>query len=177
MKTRSLIPLCLALFATHTLAVAGDFHAGLYNSLKGVGVGIDYDANEDICNSYILYADIFGLPDGSIAYPGIKLVYLHQNSILRFCGNDAEYVVFIAPGFSTGYVRDHGKANPGYVTAADFSLCVRMNTSSSIRLELGFLAEIGLISRFSSTGSQVGIYSNGLRQCWYPSIKIMYRFR
>jgi hypothetical protein len=175
-KARLSVLLAILSLALHPDACAGDLSAGLFNSFKGFGISVDHIANDDIYNSFTVYADIYRMPFGETAYPGIKIVYLHYNRIATINRQYSTYDIFIAPGFSTGYVRDFEKPRPGLVTAADLSLAVKMRTEKNIDVEFGFLSEIGFISNSGNGKTQVGIYSNGLRQSWYPIIKLMYRF-
>lgn len=176
MKARIQLLVSVALFALQINASAGNFYTGLFNSPRGFGLSIDYTTKSDIRNSFTVYADIYKLTDGSTAYPGIKIVYLHYNRIGGISGTHATYDLFIAPGFSTGYALDKDKEYPGIVTAADLSFAMRMVPQKHFELEFGVLTEIGLISGVGKGGTQTGIYSNGLIQSLYPIIKIMYRF-
>ena len=176
MKVRIRLLVAAALFALQINAFAGNFYTGLFNSPRGFGLSIDYTTKSDIRNSFTVYADIYKMTDGSADAPGVKIVYLHYNRIGGLTGPHATYDLFIAPGFSTGYVLDKDKVYPGILTAADISFALRMVPERHFELEFGVLTEIGLISGVGKGGTQTGIYSNGLRQSLYPIIKIMYRF-
>ena len=57
---------------------------GIHNSGKGFGLAFqEYDKDGAAYSSFILYADIYGLPLGKTAYPGIKGNYSRNH----FFGN------------------------------------------------------------------------------------------
>ena len=156
---------------------AGGFQTGTFHSPKGFGICIDHRSSPDIINSYMLYADLYGVLDGSVCSPGVKLVYLHQNRFLTFKTGEAESGLFIAPGFSTGYVHDSGSERAGLITAADLSISVRFCFARNVDIEAGFLTELGFISRKGEYGPSIKVYQTGLHTGYIPHLKLMYRFK
>lgn len=176
MNARKLIMLTLACLAVHFNASAGDLSTGLFNSVKGFGLSIDYNANEDILNSYTVYADLYGMYSGSSHSAGIKFVYLHYNRLTRLESRHARYDIFFGPGASTGYVMDNGSERFGLILTADLAVAVRVSFNRSLELELATVAELGFSYGESDNKSQLDIYANGLMQALLPSLKIMWRF-
>lgn len=176
MKERISIMLALSLMAMQFNAFAGDLSAGIFNSYKGFGICLDHNATEDIINSYSLYADVYGMYDGTYDDAGVKLVYLHYNKIGTIDSRFARYDLYLGPGASTGYARDHAADKPGIILTADLGLAFRASFKRSIDLELGIVAELGFISGNSEGKAQIKIYNNGLLQALIPTFKIMYRF-
>lgn len=130
-----------------------------------------------VYNSYTLYADAFGMYSGEFTTPGIKAVYLHYNRFASFSSRFADYDLFLAPGASTGYVRDRGSDNLGFLVSADLAMAFRATFKRKIDIEFGMFAELGFKSGYSGGKAQLGIYNNGLTQALYPTLKIMMRFR
>jgi len=171
----------LALTMSFLLAVQFNAHAqgwsaGLYNSLKGMGVSIDYKANDDIYNSFTLLADMTGIFGGRYTEPGIKMVYLHYNRLSAFSTEHADFGIFLAPGASTGLVRDHDTDSFGTILTADIAIALNACFIRNIDIEVGFMAELGFFATSTVSGTQMNIYDNGLRKAMIPSIKLMYRF-
>ncbi|MBR5924635.1 MAG: hypothetical protein IKZ60_04170 [Bacteroidales bacterium] len=176
MKARKMIMLALACLAMHFNASAGDLSTGLFNSVKGFGLSIDYDATEDIYNSYTVYADLYGMYSGVSHSAGIKFVYLHYNRLTHMESPNAKYDIYLGPGASTGYVRDNGAERFGLVLTADLAVALRVSFNRSLELELGTVAELGFTYGESDNKSQLDIYANGLMQALLPTLKIMVRF-
>jgi len=175
-KPRLLILTIIAFSAVHGSVSAGGLSAGLFNSPKGFGFSIDYIASDNIYNSYNVYADIFGMMDGRYDSPGIKACYLHYNRLAAFNYKDTDCGLFLAPGASTGYVRDMGSDKFGAILTADVALALRLSYQRSIDIELGAVAELGFIARKTGSGTQMNIYNNGLVQALFPTLKILLRF-
>lgn len=176
MKERISIMLAIFLLAMQFNASAGDLSAGVFNSYKGFGICLNHNATDDITNSYSLYADVSGMYDGTYRDAGVKLVYLHYNKLGTMDSGSARYDLYLGPGASTGYARDHAADKPGFILTADLGLAVRACFKRSVDLELGMVAELGFISGNSKGNTQIKIYNNGLLQALIPTLKIMYRF-
>ena len=176
-KKIKILLLTACVLLSHANMNAGGFQTGTFHSPKGFGFCFDHPAVDGIINSYILYADLYGIWDGSKTVPGIKLVYLHQNRLLAFRLPETNAGLFIAPGFSTGYVTDRGKEGHGIVTAADISLSIRFSFEKAFELEAGFLLELGFFSQYQNNYTSTQLYENGLRNAARPHIKLLYRFR
>ena len=168
--------LALACLAVHINASAGGLSAGLFNSVKGFGFSIDYNASEDILNSYTVYADVYGMYSGVSHNAGIKFVYLHYNRLSQLESTHARYDIFLGPGSSTGYVRDLGAEKYGLILTADLAVALRVYFSRNLELELATIAELGFSYGESDNKSQLDIYANGLMQALQPTLKIMVRF-
>lgn len=176
MKARISMMIAVFLLAMQLDASAGGLSAGIFNSYKGFGLSIDAVATEDIYNSYNLYADVLGMYNGANRYPGIKAVYLHYNKFASINSKMADYNLYLGPGASAGYVRDHASEKPGIVLTADLALAFRASFKKNIDMELGMVAELGFISEKTSGRTQIRIYNNGLMQALIPTLKIMYCF-
>ena len=157
-------------------ASAQGFSAGLYNSYKGFGFSIDYNANEDIYNSFTIYGDMTGIFDAKYSDPGLKLIYLHYNKLNGVDVAGTRLDLFLGPGASSGFVRDYNTDSFGVVLTADIALAIRASYEHNFELELGVVTELGFFANNAGTGVNISIYGNGIRQTFLPSIKIMYRF-
>ena len=177
MKAKKILAVLACALLPYAGLTAGGFQTGLFNSLKGFGLCMDHPATPDIINSYMLYADMYGVLDGRICSPGVKLVYLHQNRLLAFDAGEAQAGLFIAPGVSTGIVYNSDPEFPGLLTAACLSVSLRFSFTRRIEIETGFFTELGFISRRNEYGTSIQVYDNGYQQSYSPHIKLMYRFR
>ena len=180
MNARKLIMLVLACFAMCHNAYAGGedgtVSAGLYNSPKGFGISLDYNANADILNSYTVYADIYGMMSGIYRGAGVKFVYLHYNRLSWFETDYARFDVYLGPGASTGYVRDYNYDRFGFILTADVSFAIRACFKRNFDIELANVAELGFLMGEDEGHTQLSIYNNGLLQSLIPSLKLMIRF-
>lgn len=176
MKARHYILVAVALLALHTHAMAGDLSAGIFNSPRGFGISLDYYATEDIYNTYIVYADMYGIYSGTYRNSGVKFIYLHYNRLGGIDTDYAAYGLFLGPGASTGYVRDFDSEKFGFTLTADIALALRAQFPKNFDLELAMMVEMGFIARDFEGKTQLDIYGNGLRQVFLPTLKIMYRF-
>lgn len=175
-KARIGIILSVLLLAMQSNASAGGLSAGIFNSYKGFGISIDYAATEEIYNSYNLYADVYGMYDGTSRSPGVKLAYLHYNKLATIDSRHARYDLYLGPGASTGYVLDHGADKRGIMLTADLGLAFRAYFKMNVDLEFGMFTELGFISGEANGKTQIRIYRNGLMHALIPTLKIMYRF-
>ncbi len=176
-KTRISIILAISLLAMQTNAFAGGLSAGLFNSYKGFGICLDYAATEEIINSYNLFADVYGMYDGSHDKAGVKFVYLHYNKLATIDAKYAQYDLFLGPGASTGYVWDRAAESRGIMLTADLGLAFRASFKRSMAMEFGVCAELGFVSgKQRGGGTRIKIYDNGLLQALIPTLKIMYVF-
>ena len=176
MRTRLTIASVLLLFLMQGRLCAGDLSAGMFNSVRGFGISLDYAAGSDILNSYMLYADTFGVYHGKYRDAGVKLVYLHYNRLTSFGSDSCEFDVVLGPGASTGYARDRDSDRFGYLLTADIALAIRAKYGRNIDLELGTFTELGFITGESGGNFQLRMYDNGLYQSLLPFLKIMIRF-
>lgn len=157
---------------------AGDYSAGSFHSPKGFGLCLDYDTGGPILNSYTLYADIYGIPNDRFNDPGLKFVFSHYNLLGRLDGEDVTASFWLGPGVSLGVVRDFGKGgNFGNCTSINCAGSVRLQYSRKIIIDLGLNLELGFIGMKNRGDYEITVYGNGIRQAWYPQVKIMYEFR
>jgi len=171
------IPVCIiALFSCINLA-AGDYSVGSFQSPKGIGLSVEYDTRGVILNSYTLYADLYGIPTGKYGKPGVKFVFTHYNLLGEIESDDISTGFWIGPGMSLGCVRDFGKEGR-------FCNCATVNCAAAVRfeylrrlnVEIGFNLELGICGLRNGSDYEISIYNNGIRESWYPHIKLMYQF-
>lgn len=175
-KARIGIIIFISLLTVQYNAFAGGVYVGVFNSFRGFGISMDYAATEDIINSYNLYADVYGMYDGTHRNAGIKLAYLHYNKLATVDARHARYDLYLGPGASTGYVWDHASDSRGIVLTADLGLAFRACFKRNVDMEFGMFAELGFISGKTQGKTQIKIYQNGLLQALIPTLKIMYHF-
>ena len=177
MKIRACMTTILVLLSMQGSLRAGDrLSAGLFNSYKGFGISLDYAANEDILNSYIIYADTYRMFDGTYGDAGLKLVYIHYNRLSSFSSERASFDLLLGPGASTGYARDWGTDRLGFIFTADVAVAFKVRIIRNIDLELGAFAELGFVTGNNGSQFLLSMYDNGLRQAFIPFLKIMKRF-
>ena len=170
--------LCVAVLCVCTAARGGDYSAGTFHSPKGFGVALDYDTRGPILNSYVLYADIYGIPGDKFNTPGYKFVWTHYNLLGEKSTDESQISFWLGPGLSAGYVHDHEKdGRAGICATVNCSGAVRFEFSRNIVVDLGISIELGMFASRKDNYSEITVYSNGIRQGLYPQLKLMYTFK
>lgn len=178
MSTLRHITVCIVALCACIALRAGDFSAGLFSSPKGFGLSLDYDTGGSILNSYTLYADIYGIPGDKFNDPGTKFVFSHYNLLGRVEKDDVLLSFWLGPGVSLGRVRDSGKGRSfGNAASVNCAASIRLQYSRRICVDLGFNLELGFFGDSNGRDYEITIYNNGIRQSWYPQVKILYEFR
>lgn len=164
---------------------------GLFNSPKGFGVSyVTAQKDDGVYSSIDLYSDIYGFPIGRAAYyPGLRL-QAFRNSVLKDLDFPADRsFIYAGLGCSVGYVRDFepiskwatGPAylimNMGGIVCVSGALGMRAEFDNIV-LDLGFQADAGLyLRKHEYQGNMMlELYKNGLYNCLYPQLKIMWKF-
>ena len=161
---------------------------GIHNSGKGFGLAFqEYDKDGAAYSSFILYADIYGLPLGKTAYPGIKGNYSRNHFFGNVSIDRAKLNFYAGPGFTAGYVHDgersvisheHLVNHPGVICALSGTAGCLFTFGRHIALDLFLQAEVGFHIRKDEFLEQndLTFYSNGLTRAWIPHLLILYKF-
>jgi len=167
---------------------AGAQAVGFLNSGKGFGLAAqEYDKDGRAFSSFILYADIYGVPLGRTDHPGVKGNFSRNHFIGSIKIERAKLDFYAGPGFTAGYVHDGERsvisqeslANyPGVVCALSGSVGCLFTFDRHIALDLSFQGEVGFHIRKDEYLDQndLTLYSNGLSRVWIPQLLILYKF-
>ena len=168
--------------------VAGAQAVGIHNSGKGFGLAFqEYDKDGTAFSSFILYADIYGLPLGKTDSPGIKGNFSRNHFLGNIKIDRAKLNFYAGPGFTAGYGQDgersvisheHLVNNPGVVCALSGTAGCLFTFDRHIVLDLFLQAEVGFHIRRDEflEQSDLTFYSNGLTRAWIPHLLILYKF-
>lgn len=161
---------------------------GLFNSPKGFGVSAESPVKGGTFNSFDLYADIYGLPNGrASSYPGVRIQALHNMVLRSYDKPGRSSFVYAGFGAAAGYVRDFesfsrwngGPAylimNMGGIVCISGAFGVRCDFAD-VTLDLGLQADAGFyIRRHESHGNLMfELYRNGLYNSLYPQLRILW---
>lgn len=167
-----------------------DFTAGMYQSVKGVGISAmfwSYDGEADIIT---LRSDFYGVLSGRTRQPGVCLSYTHDYVFFEREGEDFRLQLHAGAGGMLGYVHDYER---GFYSAFDRELeherggVVALTGNFGLRLDFfwrpvtidfSITAAPGLHLRTEpDTGARIlSFYRNGILQAYQPQINLMYFF-
>jgi len=179
----------LSAFAALSISIAAGAQAvGIFNSGRGFGLAAqEYDKDGAAFSSFVLYADIYGLPLGRTEHPGIKGNFSRNLFIDDVKVDKAKLSFYAGPGITAGYVQDgersvisheHLANNPGLVFALSGSAGCLFTFDRHLSLDLSFQLEVGFHIRKDEYMDQkdLTLYSNGVSRAWIPQLLILYRF-
>ena len=156
------------------------FSAGMYHSFKGFGLCASAQRSEADYHSFLVYADITGLPFNRYddKQCGVKLAYSHPHILWRRTGDGIPLRFYLGPGVSAGWVRDLGQGRFGICTALNCCAGMRLDYRKSLRLHIESCAELGMHIKPRGQGlsNEISLYMNGLVQTILPQIRIEYAF-
>jgi len=179
--------LCLLCFQSFdSLAQTESF--GLFSSVKGVGLEINGQVNDGAFNTFVAYADIYGLPSGrALFYPGGKAMYFRNKNFKTFKIKDADCSLFWGLGAAAGFVREYEPKkdyltyfmyNPGVSLAMAADCGLRTHFEGNIDLAFSFSAELGCFATIDQDSKFFfNIYKNGLIRSFYPQISILWKIK
>jgi hypothetical protein len=176
-KLPTILGLFLLLFSQQ-MAFSQAIRFGTYQSMKGLGVAMDVKDAHKGYHSFVLYADCCNVFYGTEKVPGFRTSYAYNIHFLGNSRNNGLNVsLFSGPGFTMGYVRDHGK-DFGLMGGLFADAGINFNFPSRITLNLGWSAELGFHLKKGDNPDYnvMTIYKNGFYHCHYPELKIFYRF-
>lgn len=188
MPSRAIRTFFLLLAAILLGTTANAQAVGLHNSGKGFGLAFqEYDKDGKAFSSFILYADIYGLPLGKTVNPGIKGNFSRNHFFGNIKIDKAKLKFYAGPGFTAGYVQDgersvisqeHLVNHPGVVCALSGTAGCLFTFDRHIALDLFLQAEVGFHIRKDEFLEQndLTVYSNGLSRAWIPHLLILYKF-
>lgn len=182
------------ILATPSICAAAEpqLSAGSFNSPKGFGLCLETGCltTGSALTRYTVYADIYGLPRGRIAAPGLKANFSLCRALKKYDDLDGiSAVLYAGPGVSAGWVHDiersvagkeHLVNNPGLAAALSGVAGVRLTFSGRPWvLDISFLGEAGFLIRQDEfmDNKDLTLYKAGIHQVVYPQINIIRRFR
>ena len=153
---------------------------GTMHSPKSLGFTVelpDYDYNAS--DFFSLLADMHGLWDGTRPMPGIKMSYIRNVTLTEFRLDDCiEASLYSGPGIILGFVRDSDKPF-GFMGGLTGDIGLRLFFPNRVVVYFEFGMDIGLfISRNQYiSGLDMTYYQSGLKNCFYPQLRIAYSLR
>ncbi len=183
MQARPLVTLLMwlafAVFCDRASA-GGRYTVGTLHSPKGFGLCASVQRGPDDFHSFLVYADITGLPLGAYAdgRPGIKASYFHPHILHSWGSADRPLELYLGPGGTLGYVRDLGESHFGACMALSCCYGLRWSCRHRLQLTAGWSTELGLhLTRHDErNATTVSLYRNGLFQFFFPQLHIEYAF-
>lgn len=167
--------------------------AGLFSSVKGIGIAARTRENNGVFHSATAYIDIYGVATSRCSNPGLHFNVSRQYILHRLDKGDVRLTFYAGPGVSAGYVRDHDKGrgidltslmadNDGLMAALSADAGCRFDFSGTIALDLSFTGELGVHARRNEQengyfATSLSIYNNGWMQLLYPQLSILFKFR
>lgn len=187
MKPGRLTTLAILLLACPILH-GQDFSAGVFNSVKGIGLSAEF-LHSNRLDMIETYADLYGVIGGRCDTPGVKLCYTHARILKQIVGDSTSYLIYLGPGFSTGYIQDFEAGmfeksfrtfvrNKGICAALTAKGGVRMDFNRRLSLNAGIRIEAGVHVRPDEQrrAYALSLYENGIYQTYVPELSILYRF-
>ena len=153
---------------------------GTMHSPKSLGFTVElpddyYHASDLFC----VLADMHGLWDGTRPMPGVKLSYIRNVTLKEFRLDDCvEASFYSGPGLIAGVVRDSNKPF-GFMTGLTGDVGVRLFFPRRLVVYCEIGMDIALfVSRHPYTsGIDMTYYHSGLKNFFYPQIRIAYSLR
>lgn len=175
MKTAKFISALLLLFAVQSVCASRDrVSTGLYSSVKGFGVSVDFPSGRSSYKSLTLQADMFECFVEQGNRVGAKAAF-SINNIFYETGGRVPFRFHAGPGLSAGWCPDFGSSY-GVVIALSGNIGCRAEFDAGIAIDFGFTLELGgHIS--TSDGARLGWYRSGLYGLPAPEIRIFWMFK
>ena len=152
---------------------------GTMHSLKSLGLTVELPADSyNASDVFSLLADMHGLWDGSRPMPGVKLSYIRNVTLKEFRLDDIETSFYAGPGVIVGVVRDSSKPF-GFMTGltGDIGLRVFFPRRIVLYAELGMDVALFVSKQPYSHGLDMTYYQSGLKNFFYPQLRIAYNLR
>lgn len=139
--------------------------------------------HESAFDEFSVIMDCYGLYNGSVPNPGLKLNYSHNTILKRIVFNDEiACIVYAGAGGLLGYVRDFSELPRNHGGIAGLSTTIGSifaYRNSNFEIGLNFTAEWALqLRRMEESHGKLGLswYANGLIWALIPQISIYRRF-
>ena len=153
---------------------------GTMHSPKSLGVTVELpDDYYHASDFFSLLADMHGLWDGTRPMPGVKLSYIRNVTLKEFRLDDSvEASFYSGPGIIAGVVRDSDKAF-GFMTGLTGDVGLRMFFQNRVVVYFEIGVDVALfVSRNPYvSGLDVTYYHSGLKNFFYPQLRIAYSLR
>lgn len=192
MKAKAAISLALAALMSlcGREAAASGHYIGIYNSLKGFGIGTAVKSSDGSSISFVnIYADMFGVLSGRTRDVGIA-ASLTKDYVIAYADYGYSYLSLHAgPGFFTGYVHDYERhffSSEGQTyKAMGFVAALAGNIGLSadffahrLGIDISFSVNPGLHIRKDRDSGAIllSLYKRGLYYCLTPQLCLYYRF-
>lgn len=157
-----------------------DLELGTMHSPKSFGLTLEFlDDEYDSSDLFELLADMHGLWDGTRPVPGFKFTYLRNVCITDFVlDKTIQSSFYVGPGVSLGYIRDSNKPF-GFMAGVSATMGVKMRFPSRIVICLEVGTDFGLFVSEHQRSSQLELtyYQSGLKNFYYPQLRIAYSLR
>ncbi len=192
MRAKAAISLALAavMSAVCSETAAQERYLGVFNSLKGFGIGAAFKPQDGASMTFInLYADMFGVLSGRTCDTGIA-ASLTRDYIIAYADYGYSYLALHAgPGFFTGYLHDYERhffssdgqtyKEMGIVAALSGNVGLSADFfAHRLSIDISFCVNPGLhIRKDRDSGAMLlSLYKRGLYYCLTPQLCIYCRF-
>jgi hypothetical protein len=153
---------------------------GSMHSPKSLGFTIEFPDNDyNASDLFCLLADMHGLWDGTRPMPGIKMSYIRNVTLQEFRLDDCiEASLYSGPGIILGYVRDSDKPF-GFMTGLTGDIGLRLFFPNRVVVYFEFGVDVGLFVGKHPYTSDINMtyYQSGLKNFFYPQLRIAYSLR
>ena len=153
---------------------------GSMHSPKSLGFTIEFPDNDyNASDLFCLLADMHGLWDGTRPMPGIKMSYIRNVTLKEFRLDDCiEASLYSGPGIILGYVRDSDKPF-GFMTGLTGDIGLRLFFPNRVVVYFEFGVDVGLFVGKHPYTSDINMtyYQSGLKNFFYPQLRIAYSLR
>jgi len=156
----------------------GRYSFGSLHSPKSFALSLERSRDNGSFDMLNLGTDMYGIFVGKHAMPGIRCS-LTRNIILdsrSLAGVDTR--LYAGPGIVAGYVRDRDTGF-GTIAGLSWTIGIQGEFDKRVALALDFESDIALFIRNNERYGtlDLSLYKLGLSRCFYPRLRIMYRFR
>ena len=153
---------------------------GTMHSPKALGFTVELpDDYYHASDFFSLLADMHGLWDGTRPMPGVRLSYIRNVTLKEFRLDDCiEASLYSGPGIIAGVVRDSDKPF-GFMTGLTGDVGVRLFFPNRVVVYLEFGADVALFVSRNQYFSDMDMtyYQSGLKNFFYPQLRIAYSLR
>ena len=189
-KAAIILMLTAALSATWSETAAQERYLGVFNSLKGFGIGAAFKPQDGASMTFVnLYADLFGVLSGRTCDIGMA-AGLTKDYIIAYVDYGYSYLALHAgPGVFTGYLHDYERhffssdgqtyKEMGFVAAISGNAGLSADFfSHRLSIDISICVNPGLHFRKDrdSGAILISLYKRGLYYCLTPQLCIYYRF-
>lgn len=169
--------LLILLFLTSALAASAQVRsAGIFNSVRGIGLAMDFNDRQNSFWTARAWMDISGILQEQTKSPGFKMNASLNIAIRKWENKDCHFTFYAGPGVSGGYVMDLKQFGAMAALSADTG--IRFDFDKKIYLDLYLMIEAGFHIKYDDTlnANVMTWYSNGIFQGFYPCLSIMFNF-